>query len=70
MCRPDIPAEVHSFIFERPSWNIFFGTVSCGGSIILGALLSCFKYAVVYSSVSGEQYNLPAVSLGKFQRFR
>ena len=42
-CRPDIPAEVHSFIFDHPSWNIFVGPVGCGGSIILGAIFRCFR---------------------------
>ena len=30
-CRPDILAEVHSLIFDHPSWDIFVGTMACGG---------------------------------------
>ena len=42
-CRPDMLAYVHYFIFDHPSWNIFVGTVACGGSIIFGAILRCFR---------------------------
>ena len=52
-CRPVMPADVRSLIFDPTSWNIFVGTLACGGSIMLGSLIRCFSYAVVYSSVSG-----------------
>ena len=42
-CRPDILTELRSFIFDHPSWNIFVGTMDCGGSTILGALLRSFR---------------------------
>ena len=63
-------AEVRSFIFYHPSWNIFVGTMACEGSIILGIFLGILGRQWYSHMCLGAHCNIPAVCLGIFQRCR